>query len=332
MLKRSIAVLAAGLALTATINLAQARELAFGVFVPAASPTVQKVYQPWVDWFNEVGAKHDVTIKLYPGGTLGRNPAAQAELVRDGVADLTITVPSYTPGVYPDYDVFELPGFAKNTAEGSQAALEMQQEGLLKGYDDFYVVAMYTSDSYMIHSKKPVASVADIAGQRIRVGGQIQTQVVEALGGVAQDMGAGEMAEAIDRGLIDGALTDASVAKTFRVTDVAKHHFAADLGVLVFAIVMNKGVYEGLPQPVKDRLAESGRFIVDRQIDSYGKAVEANTAAWASDSEHTLTIPDDAEKAKIAEAVQPVIERVSKSASPGLVDAYVKKLEDIRGR
>ena len=27
-----------------------------------------------------------------------------------------------------------------------------------------------------------------------------------------------------------------------------------------------------------------------------------------------------------------VIERVSKSASPGLVDAYVKKLEDIRGR
>ena len=111
MLKRSIAVLAAGLALTATINLAQARELAFGVFVPAASPTVQKVYQPWVDWFNEVGANHDVTIKLYPGGTLGRNPAAQAELVRDGVADLTITVPSYTPGVYPDYDVFELPGF-----------------------------------------------------------------------------------------------------------------------------------------------------------------------------------------------------------------------------
>ena len=87
----------------------------------------------------------------------------------------------------PDVDDRALP-------EGSQAALEMQQEGLLKGYEDFYVVAMYTSDSYMIHSKKPVASVADIAGQRIRVGGQIQTQVVALVEGAVNQ---GERGDAL---------------------------------------------------------------------------------------------------------------------------------------
>jgi len=104
-MKTTLTGLAAGLALTFATG-ASARDLAFAVFVPAASPTVQHVYQPWVDWFNEQAAADDVQITLYAGGTLGRNPLAQAQMVADGVADIGLTVPSYTPGVYPDFDVF----------------------------------------------------------------------------------------------------------------------------------------------------------------------------------------------------------------------------------
>jgi TRAP-type transport system periplasmic protein len=332
MLRHTLTGLATGLALTLSLGTAQARELAFAVFIPAASPTVQRVYQPWVDWFNEQAAPHGTTIQLFAGGTLGRNPLAQAQMVRDGVADITLTVPSYTPGVYPDYDIFELPGFAQSAAEGSLAAMEMQREGMLRGYEDFYVVAMYSSGAYMIHSRNPVASVDDIAGQRLRVAGQIQTAVVEALGGVPQNLGAGEMAENIDRGLIDGAMTDASVARTFRVTDVTSHHYDANLGVLVFAIVMNRGVYEGLPDPVKDLLAESGQFIVDRQIEDYGAAIERNIAEWQGDAARTVVIPDDAERARIMVAVQPVIDQVAAAATPGLIEAYEARLADIRSR
>ena len=332
MLKKTLAGLAAGIALTASVTTAQARELAFAVFIPAASPTVQQIYEPWIEWFNEEAAEHGVSIRLFAGGTLGRNPLAQAQMVRDGVADITLTVPSYTPGVYPDYDIFELPGFASNAAEGSLAALEMQREGLLRGYEDFHVVAMYSSGSYMLHSRNPIASIEDVDGQRFRVAGQIQTAVIEALGGVPQSLGAGEMAENIDRGLIDGAMTDASVARTFRVTDVTSHHYDANLGVLVFAIVMNRDVYEELPEPVKELLAQSGDVIVERQIEHYGAAIERNIAEWQADPERTVTIPDEAERARIVAAVQPVIDRVAEAASPGLIEAYTQRLEDIRNR
>lgn len=331
-MKNTLAGLAAGLVLASTTLSAQARELSFAVFIPAASPTVQQVYEPWVEWFNENAAEHGVSIRLFAGGTLGRNPLAQAQMVLDGVADITLTVPSYTPGVYPDYDVFELPGFARNTAEGSFAAMEMQREGLLRGYEDFHVITMYTSDAYMMHSRNPVGSIDDIAGQRFRVAGQIQTAVVEALGGVPQNLGAGEMAESIDRGLIDGAMTDASVARTFRVTDVTRHHYYADLGVLVFAIVLNRSVHESLPAPVQALLAQSGEFIVARQIESYGAAVARNLAEWEADGERTVTYPAEAERARIMAAVQPVIDQVAAAASPGLIDAYRAKLEDIRAR
>ncbi|MCL4675297.1 MAG: TRAP transporter substrate-binding protein [Pararhodobacter sp.] len=332
MLKRNLTGLATGLALSLTASVAGARDLAFAVFVPAASPTVQEIYQPWVDWFNEAAAADDVQISLFAGGTLGRNPLAQAQMVADGVADLALTVPSYTPGVFPDFDMFELPGFATNVREGSLAALELFQEGHLHGYEDYYVVAMYSSGAYMVHTHEPMASIDGIEGLRIRAGGQIQTAVIEALGGVPTNMSAGEMAEAIDRGLLDGAMTDASVARTFRVADVAPNHFDANLGVLVFTIVMNRGVYESLPDSVKELLAQSGQFIADRQIESYSAAIASNIEAWETDPAHTVVALSDADRATIAARVQPVIDQVAAAATPGLIDAYVAKLEDIRSR
>ena len=131
-----------GTMLSVTAQATAAEELAFATFVPAASPTIQKIYQPWIEWFNARTAEDDLSIKMYAGGTLGRSPLAQADLVANGVADITLTVPSYTPGVYPDYDVFELPGFARSTAEGSTAVKELYEEGKLRGYEDFHVVAV----------------------------------------------------------------------------------------------------------------------------------------------------------------------------------------------
>lgn len=330
--KTRIGGLAMATAMTIGMGTAHSQELAFAVFVPAASPTVTQVYEPWAEWFNEGGEEDGVTVRIYAGGTLGRDPFAQARMVADGVADLAITVPSYTPGVYPDFDIFELPGFAMSTREGSLAALEMHQEGQLGGYEDFYMVALYTSDSYMLHSSSPIESYDDIEGKSFRVAGQIQTAVIEALGGVPRDMSAVEMAENIDRGLIDGAVADASVARTFRVTDVAKNHYAANLGVLVFAIVMNKDTYEGLPDSAKERLAESGQFIANRQIESYGRAIENNLAEWEASDEHNLVRPSEEDEARIAEAVGPVIEMVAESASEGLLEAFEQKLEEIRNR
>lgn len=332
MLKRNLTGLAAGLALSLTASVAGARDLAFAVFVPAASPTVREIYQPWVDWFNGQAAADDVQITLYAGGTLGRSPLAQAQMVADGVADLALTVPSYTPGVFPDFDMFELPGFATNVREGSLAALELYQEGHLHGYEDYYVVAMYSSGAYMLHTREAMPTIDDLAGLRIRVGGQIQTAVIEALGGVPQNMSAGEMAENIDRGLIDGAVADASVARTFRVADVATNHYDANLGVLVFAIVMNHSVYDGLSDHVKDLLAQSGQFIADHQIESYGAAIAANMQAWEDSPDHTVVTPSDADRAEIVARVQPVIDQVAANATPGLIEAFTAKLEDIRSR
>ena len=49
--------------------------------------------------------------KLYPGSILGA-PPAQAELVKKGVADVALVVPTYTPGLFPMSSVVEIPAMA----------------------------------------------------------------------------------------------------------------------------------------------------------------------------------------------------------------------------
>jgi len=331
-MKHTLLGLAAAAALVTAPGMAVAKELSFATFIPATSTTVKTVYEPWIEWFNNQTSEHGVTIRLFAGGSLGRSPLAQADLVRSGVADITLTVPSYTPGVYPDFDIFELPNFLASTAEGSQVAHEMYREGLLRGYEEFYVIAMYTSGTYMIHTKNPVASVAELRDKRIRVAGQIQTAVVEALGGVPVTMGAGEMAENIDRGLVDGAMTDASVARSFRVADVATNHLNTSLGVLVFAMVLNKDVYDGLPEPVKAALEASGQKIIDLQAENYGGFVDRTLVEWEASPDHTLVELTDADMAALEAAVAPVVEKVAAAASPGLIDAFRAKVAEVRAR
>lgn len=333
MFKRTLTALAAGALLAAGAgDEAKARELSFATFIPAASTTVRELYEPWIEWFNERAAAEGVSIRLFAGGTLGRNPLAQADMVRDGVADITITVPSYTPGVYPDFDVVELPGYIRSVAEGAHVINELYREGALRGYEDFHVVSIFTPGQYLLHTRTPIGSVADISGKRIRVGGQIQGQIIEALGGVPVTMGAGEMAENIDRRLIDGAAVDASVARSFRVADVATHHFAAPLGTLVFAIVMNRDVYESMPDSVKALLAESNDFLMERQIQSYGGFIDATMEMWEASADHTVVHPSEADLNAISDAVAGIVEQVRGAAAPGVYDAFVAKIEDVRNR
>ena len=108
---------------------AQAQEkLKFAVFTPDAEMTHQIVMKPWAEKVNrDSGGTLD--IQTFPNGALGRNPGLQTKMLQDGVADIAWVIPSYTPGVYLDDDVFELPNVIQNSVEGSVAAWRLLQEG-----------------------------------------------------------------------------------------------------------------------------------------------------------------------------------------------------------
>ena len=101
----AIAVAALGLAMSP----ASAQELVkIGTFVPERSVGVSQVIKPWMEAVS-AEAGDSVTLQGFWGGTLGKSPFKQFELVQNGVADATWVLPGYTAGQFPEMGLFELP-------------------------------------------------------------------------------------------------------------------------------------------------------------------------------------------------------------------------------
>ena len=112
--------LASALALVVQAAAAQEVSLKFHHIWPPQAMAPVQVITPWCD---KVAAESNNRIKcqLLPAMSGGGTPAQLVDRVKDGVDDLTITLPGYTAGRFPAMEVFELP-FMTNSAEAGASA------------------------------------------------------------------------------------------------------------------------------------------------------------------------------------------------------------------
>ena len=194
-----------------------------------------------------------LVIDHYPGGTLGSGPVQQLSMVENGVVDIAEVVTAYSPGRFPELAIFELPFLAQNNVEAGLAAYSMYEDGLLSDFDDLMLVGINISGPYGISADTPIASLEDLEGLRLRVGGPIQTAMAQALGAVpVGNIPAPQIAENISRGLIDGTLMAPGNLLNFRITDAASHHlFDLDLGSVAVIFPMRRETYEGLSEEAR---------------------------------------------------------------------------------
>ena len=138
-------ILVAATALAAMSGAAGAQEkLKFAVFTPDNEMTHQVVMKPWVAQVNK-DSGGTIESQTFPNGALGRNPGLQTKMIQDGIADIAWVIPSYTPGVYLDDDVFELPNIIQDSTEGSVAAWRLLQKNMLRGYEPYHMIGLFTS-------------------------------------------------------------------------------------------------------------------------------------------------------------------------------------------
>ncbi|MEL6691204.1 MAG: C4-dicarboxylate ABC transporter, partial [Pseudomonadota bacterium] len=106
-LKASLAgTLAAGV--MATASFAQDVTLRFQHFLPPQGSVPAFFMAPWAEKV-EADSNGRIKVELYPAMQLGGAPPALYDQIRDGVIDGGWALPAYTPGRFPETEVFELP-------------------------------------------------------------------------------------------------------------------------------------------------------------------------------------------------------------------------------
>ncbi|MEW5424797.1 TRAP transporter substrate-binding protein [Amorphus sp. 3PC139-8] len=306
---------------------AEQQKLTFSVFEPPQAFGPAKVYGPWAEDVTKA-SNGTIEIEMLAGGQLG-SPPAQLELVQNGVADLALIIPSFTPGRFPGNEIAELPFLWDDPSIAGIAVTNLVKNGDLE-YPGIHVIAADVTGPYQVHSAKPVETLDDMRGLRLRAAGPVFAAATSALGATPVGLPTPSVAENISRGVLDGTLQDWTLLNAFRIIDATPYHFDYPLGGVTALLVMNKDVYDDLPQDAKDALAEYGGTHFARRWGEVLKAEEkAVKESVENDPDQVAVYPNEVEAEKWTEALQPVVEdwAAKSDRNAALLEAFRAELK-----
>lgn len=239
---------AAGMVLAALAgsSVADAKELKLAHFMSPKHP-----YHPHVfAWMGEELKKAtggELTIRIYPGGELGPGPVQQFNRAVDGVADITFGLHGYTAPQFQRTLLMEYPGVAKSpatAAKGFWNAIDLIKDE----YKRVKLLGLWTITPAGIFARdKPVRTLADLKGMKVRVASKGHGEVIKAWGGTPVFMPVTQVYNAMQTGVVDATLIDPGAALAFKLTEVSK---AVTVGMksplATFFLVMNHDSWNGL--------------------------------------------------------------------------------------
>lgn len=286
-LSRVVPSLVAGAFALAAPLAAKAAEinLTYAFFAPAGTfPGKQMAH-----WADEIAKRTNgkVAVKTFPAGTL-LGAREMYDGVSKGVADIGLGAPSYDPGRFPLTSGLSLPlGFA-NATVASRVLWEITKEFQPKEYENFKVIAMFTTEPGYIQSRKPAGSAAELNGMKLRAAGT-GVPVLKALGAAPVGMPMPEVPQAVQTGVIDGTMTSREVLQDFKLAETLKFVTDYPTVVVTFAAVMDRKRWDALPADVRKVIDELGPEMAVWTGQYHDKQNVGGALEWAK-KEHKLQI------------------------------------------
>jgi TRAP-type C4-dicarboxylate transport system substrate-binding protein len=322
----------AGLALTVAALPAAAQDLVkVGAFVPEQSVGVSRVIKPWME---AVAADTDtVRLQGFWGGTLGKSPFKQFELVQNGVADVTWVLPGYTAGQFPEMGLFELPFLFETAEEAGVVAWKLHEMGLLTGFDGVHVVGIFAAEPNALFMKTKISALEDVANMKIRSVGGIHASWLETVGAAPQTLSSAEMNEALNRGVIDGAIQGWTGMRTFKTMPLVDQAYIVPTGTIPFLLLMNQAKWESLSDEAKAAVMKHGGLaMADAGGAAYTEVGQSIRDDVIAEGRIEIVEPDAAALDRYAEQAKAVHEEWIASTPNGqaVYDAAVKLLAEMR--
>ncbi|MGA0570930.1 TRAP transporter substrate-binding protein [Variovorax sp. VNK109] len=230
--------------------------LKFHTFMAPQSAVWLDMHKPWMDKVEkESGGR--IKFEGYPAMQLGGTPVQLYDQAKDGVVDIVWTLPGNTAGRFPRIEVFELPFMMSNAEATSKAYWEYVQTVAPDEFKDTQVLALQVHGPGVIHTTdKPVKTVDDMRGLKLRAPTRQVTKLVASLGATPVGMPLPSIPDALSKGTINGCVIPWEVVPSVKVHELTKYHAEFDpaggsLYTTTFVMAMNKAKYNSLPPDLK---------------------------------------------------------------------------------
>jgi len=224
------------------------KELKLAHFMPPGHTLHQKVFLPLgQDLSKETNG--ELTIKIYPSGALGKGPVQQYKRVVEGVADITFCIHSYTATLFPRSLIITKPGVARTAKEGTCKLWDIYDTHLKCEYRAIKVLGVWVmSPTSLITRSRPVCTITEMKGMKVRIGSPIQSKMIQSWGAVPVAMPVTKSYNALNTGIVDAVLIQPSALyKPWNLAEPAKYvtdNFPGPSSMVLLA--MNKKSWNAL--------------------------------------------------------------------------------------
>ncbi|HEU4371423.1 MAG TPA: TRAP transporter substrate-binding protein [Methylomirabilota bacterium] len=299
---------------TAQSALAQTTTLTMSSWVSPQHHITAVVLQGWANEAEKVtsGRVKFTMLPKHPSA-----PPGTFDAVRDGLVDLSYVTASYTPARHVMPLLPELPGAGETSLINSVAYSRIYWKHFHKvgEYKGVKLLGVFTHGPGQMFTKKPVNSVADIQGLKIRTGGGVAEKVAKALGASAFVKPAPESYELLKSGVADGVFFPMESVVSFKLDTVLEQAtlFPGGMYSSAFGFFMNEDKWNKLPKQDQDALEKiSGEWIARHAGRSWDTADQKGLEALRKSG------------VKIVNANSEMVAEVRKRSAP-IIDDWVKQ-------
>lgn len=271
----------------------------------------------------------EITLSSWPERNV--NGPEVLRLVRSGQVDIAAGPLTTVSGDVPMLDGIDLAGLNPGIAQARKVAdammpianKELEKLGIK-------LVATYPFSGQMLFCRKPIASLADLKGLKVRINGPSAGDLVKALGGQPVSLAFGEVYTALERGTVDCGITGSGSGNGVKWPEVTTHLHTLSLSWSTAGYFVNLAWWNKLEPSIRAEFEktfaaiENAQWKLGEEATADGVACNVGRAEGCSGKLATLVKKPMAEvKAQPNEA-----SLIQASLADTILPAWVKRCGD----
>lgn len=312
--------------------------------MPSSASLFGTYFKPWTEAV-AAASNGRVAFDIKEANTLVKEDM-QIDAVLNGTSDITAFQPDWSTGTYPVAELSELPMIFPDEQTAVKVEWDLLQKyAINEELKDFHVLGLMFISASQWGGKVAVHTPADFKGVRVRSGGGVETDTINALGGVPVETETMDLATALTRNMFDGLFLTYSFHAA-NTNNWATQWTQTDMFYRCLLLVMSKERWDKLPAAVQKVFddnsgldtslkycADDVKFNMDNSsmpgLRDRGydfKAIQERAAKVGG----AIYVPTADEKAQWKAAVQPVLDNwVTNYASMVPTQEIMDKCEEL---
>ncbi|HEX8164692.1 MAG TPA: TRAP transporter substrate-binding protein [Beijerinckiaceae bacterium] len=293
---------------------------------PLGYPTVEAVVRMGKKL--EEATKGRLSIQMYPSMQLGGEKEMIEQAQVGALAIARISTGPMGPLV-PELNVFNMPFLFRDTAHMEKVIDGPIGDELLKKLTDHPTAGlvglcwMNSGTRNVYNSKKPIRTVEDLKGLKIRMmGNPVFVDTMNALGGNGVAMGFDQLINAMQTGVVDGAENNEPTYTTGQHYRYAKYYSLTGHLMIPEILVFSKRIFTSLPKEEQDLVM---KFSKEAQQEERALWYEMEKKSIEEMKKAGVEIVEVGDKKQFQDAVKPVWDKYG-----GQLAGLIQRIQDVK--